>query len=178
MSENDDSNDLLEALRDCEYSSDAILILRSALLAAEERGRVAERGKRAPVQGFSAGIPWAMHLRAYDVYCNRYGRQEAMIDLEGRNCRGGVGVSELDMFIPGWRDEISVYTELEALKAERLPTLMSAFRTSESCGPDKLYRMIFKFGSLADLQKAEDEFLAFAAIRASTTKELEKCSDQ
>jgi hypothetical protein len=71
--------------------------------------------KRAPVQGFAAGIPWEMHLRAYDVYCKRYGQQESMIDLEGKNCRGGFGTSELDDFIPGWRDEL---TEIGRLKSE------------------------------------------------------------
>ena len=73
------------------------------------------REKRAPVQGYEAGIPWSVHLRAYDVYCKRYGAQEAMIDLEGRNCRGGFGAGELDRFIPGWREEVS---EITALKAE------------------------------------------------------------
>jgi len=70
--------------------------------------------KRAPVQGYAAGIPWSMHLRAYDVYCKRYGAQPALIDLEGRNCRGGFGCSELDMFIPGWREELSELTQLRA----------------------------------------------------------------
>lgn len=71
--------------------------------------------KIAPVQGYAAGIPWSMHLRAYDAYCKKYGRQEALIDLEGRGCRGGFGVGELDDFIPGWREEVS---EINRLKAE------------------------------------------------------------
>jgi hypothetical protein len=68
--------------------------------------------KIAPVQGYSAGIPWSMHLRAYDAYCKKYGRQDALIDLEGRGCRGGFGVNELDMFIPGWREELSELHQL------------------------------------------------------------------
>jgi hypothetical protein len=60
-----------------------------------------------------------MHLRAYDAYCKRYGPQKAMI--EGW-CRGGFGTSELDMFIPGWRDELSevnrLKSELAALREE------------------------------------------------------------
>lgn len=67
--------------------------------------------KKAPVQGFQPGIPWSMHLRAYDVYCNRYSPQKALI--EG-GCRGGFGVYELDMFIPGWREELSVMSQLKA----------------------------------------------------------------
>lgn len=73
--------------------------------------------KRAPVQGFSEGIPWSLHLRAYDAYCKKYGKQPALIDLEGRNCRGGFGVRELDMFVPGWREEVS---EIAKLKADAL----------------------------------------------------------
>ena len=63
--------------------------------------------KIAPVQGYVQGIPWSVHLEAYNEYVKRYGRQEAMVDLEGRNCRGGFSVEELDMFIPGWRDKVS-----------------------------------------------------------------------
>ncbi len=62
--------------------------------------------KRAPVQGYKPGIPWAMHLRAYREYCKRYGEQGALIDPEGRNCRGGFSTQELDIFIPGWQDEL------------------------------------------------------------------------
>lgn len=60
-------------------------------------------GKKAPVQGYTPGIPWDMHMEAYAAYCKKYGEQKAMI--EGW-CRGGFGASELDMFIPGWREEI------------------------------------------------------------------------
>lgn len=74
--------------------------------------------KRAPVQGYSAGIPWSMHLRAYDAYVKKWGRQEALIDLEGRNCRGGFSVGELDGFIPGWREELSDITRLTAERDE------------------------------------------------------------
>ena len=76
------------------------------------------REKRAPVQGFSAGIPWSMHLRAYDAYSAKWSPQPALIDLEGRNCRGGFGVKELDEFIPGWRDELSEITALKKRIAE------------------------------------------------------------
>jgi len=72
-------------------------LLAEALAAAEER--------RAPVQGYAAGIPWSMHLRAYDFYCKQYGKQDALI--EGW-CRGGFSTGELDMFIPGWREELAV----------------------------------------------------------------------
>lgn len=62
--------------------------------------------KRAPVQRLSGGIPWDMHLRAYEAYSKKWGPQPALIDLEGRNCRGGFSTGELDDFIPGWREEL------------------------------------------------------------------------
>lgn len=86
----------------------------------------------APVQGYAAGIPWSMHLRAYDAYCKKYGPQAAMIDLEGRNCRGGFSTGELDDFIPGWREELSELRRLaasvERLRAalKKLPTTIRA----------------------------------------------------
>ena len=89
--------------------------LRSQLTEARSQIEELTREKRAPVQGFSAGIPWSMHLRAYDAYCKKWGPQKALIELEGRNCRGGFSVSELDDFIPGWREEL---TEINQLKEE------------------------------------------------------------
>lgn len=38
-------------------------------------------------------------LRAYEVYCALYGEQPALIDLEGRGCRGGFGIGELVAFL-------------------------------------------------------------------------------
>jgi hypothetical protein len=73
------------------------------------------RPKVAPVQGYAQGIPWSLHLKAYNAYCKEYGSQEALIDLAGRGCRGGFGVNELDRFVPGWRDEVE---ELPRLKAQ------------------------------------------------------------
>lgn len=67
--------------------------------------------KMAPVQGYVQGIPWDMHLEAYNAYCKRYGAQQALI--EG-GCRGGFGVGELDMFIPGWREKLSLVGKLNA----------------------------------------------------------------
>lgn len=69
--------------------------------------------KRAPVQGWAAGIPWELHLEAYSAYCKLYGNQSALIDLEGRNCRGGFHADELDVFIPGWRERASAFGALE-----------------------------------------------------------------
>lgn len=67
--------------------------------------------RKAPVQGYAEGIPWEMHLRAYEKYCVEYRPQEALIK---GGCRGGFGTSELDKYIPGWRDELSTINRLEA----------------------------------------------------------------
>jgi hypothetical protein len=69
----------------------------------------------APVQGYSAGIPWSIHLEAYDAYCKRHSKQQALI--EG-GCRGGFGVQELDSLIPGWRDRVSEIGRLRTRIAE------------------------------------------------------------
>lgn len=74
--------------------------------------------KIAPVQGFTPGIPWSLHLEAYDAYCKKYREQPALIDLEGRNCRGGFGTAELDVFIPGWRERVSEIGKLRSRIAE------------------------------------------------------------
>lgn len=82
---------------------------------------------RAPVQGFPGGIPWEMHMRAYEAYAKRWSPQVALINLYGRGCRGGFGTGELDGFIPGWRDELSERTCLLA----RIAALEDALRAIE-----------------------------------------------
>jgi hypothetical protein len=85
---------------------------------AVQRVASAPKEKIAPVQGFTPGIPWSLHLEAYDAYSKKWAPQPAMIDLEGRNCRGGFDVQELDGFIPGWRDKVSEIGQLKARIAE------------------------------------------------------------
>lgn len=89
--------------------------------------------KRAPVQGWAAGIPWDLHLEAYSVYCKRYGSQEALIK---GGCRGGFHTSELDTFIPNWRERVSALgiaeariraLELEVDDLQRLPQPLKGF---------------------------------------------------
>lgn len=79
---------------------------------------VPQKEKIAPVQGYKAGIPWSLHLEAYDAYSKRWAPQPAMIDLEGKNCRGGFSTDELDQFIPGWRERASEIGRLKARVAE------------------------------------------------------------
>jgi len=46
-----------------------------------------------------AVMPSEVTLRAYEVYCHVYAPQPAMVDLAGRDCRGGFGVGELIAFL-------------------------------------------------------------------------------
>lgn len=102
---------------------DAAIFKRDKRIAELEAANVAP--KMAPVQGFTAGIPWEMHLRAYDAYCIEYRPQQALI--EG-GCRGGFGVSELDRFIPKWRDELSVYAKLATARNDALEEAVTLSR--------------------------------------------------
>ena len=113
-----DEGDAMQAAADALTAKDAEI---EALRAKVER--LAEERKRAPVQGFAGGIPWKMHLRAYDAYCKKYGPQPALIK---GGCRGGFGVRELDDLIPGWREELSRIKTLEA-EIERLAGLCSDY---------------------------------------------------
>lgn len=51
------------------------------------------------VRGIAPVVPAAVALRAYEVYCHIYSPQPAMVDLEGRGCRGGFSVGELFAFL-------------------------------------------------------------------------------
>lgn len=76
--------------------------------------------KRAPVQGYSAGIPWLLHLRVWDAYAAKYGRDQSPERIAER---GGFGVYELDTFVPSWREEVDEIARMReriaALEAER-----------------------------------------------------------
>lgn len=87
--------------------------------------------KIAPVQGWPQGIPWSLHLEAYAAYCQRWDAQEALIDLEGRNCRGGFAVNELDQFIPGWREKVSEIYKLREAIAKKDAALQACVEALE-----------------------------------------------
>lgn len=67
--------------------------------------------RRAKVQGFIQGIPWSLHLRAWDAYKKKWNSSQS---AERIHERGGFSDGELDDFIPGWRDEVSTITRLES----------------------------------------------------------------
>jgi hypothetical protein len=72
---------------------------------------MADTERRAPVQGFSQGIPWSIHARARDAYSAKYGASQS---AEGIAEHGGFATGELDVFAPGWREEVSEIARLRA----------------------------------------------------------------
>lgn len=46
-----------------------------------------------------AKVSERVYMAAYEVYAHVHGEQKALIDLEGRNCRGGFGEGELIAFL-------------------------------------------------------------------------------
>lgn len=58
--------------------------------------------RRAPVQKYHAKtIPWKVHGLAWEAYAKKYGTQQSP---ERMAERGGFGIYEMDMFLPGWRE--------------------------------------------------------------------------
>jgi len=117
-------------------------LLTSAQIALSSiKDQQAQPGEKiAPVQGYTPGIPWSLHLEAYDAYCKKYGKQPALIDLEGRNCRGGFGVGELDDFIPGWRDRVSEIGKLRAEVARLSKLVAPVDQQAHGAMPDDVLR--------------------------------------
>lgn len=113
-------------LRDGNQARVASHKIAQAIRSSHEGENMVER--RAPVQRLAGGIPWDMHLRAYAAYSKRWGPQAAMIDLEGRNCRGGFATDELDEFIPGWREELEQRESVKLVPDTRFPHHMRHLR--------------------------------------------------
>jgi hypothetical protein len=90
----------------------------------KEENRMDEKveAKLAPAQIGRNGavIPWAVHMAAYEVYCEVFRPQQALIE---DRCRGGFGTVELLAFLYArsfpkseWRqrtDEVFKQTKLE-----------------------------------------------------------------
>ena len=127
-----------------------------AALASRDEGVQPAKEKIAPVQGYTPGIPWSMHLEAYDVYRNRCGAQPALIDLDGRNCRGGFSVRELDEFIPGWRDRLSELVKLR----EEVTRLRSGLASQQPQGQAVSDEQIIRC-----FQEDEDDHTDASAVR-------------
>ena len=83
---------------------------------------IADREKCGPL-----AIPWSVAEKAYGIYAGRYGRSQSLEDLARR---GGFGVTEMDLFYPPWRDEVS---EINQLRAEltRLRSEMASLGTRQ-----------------------------------------------
>lgn len=56
-------------------------------------------------------VPWAIAELAYSVYAGENGTQQSLADLAAR---GGFGPSEMDVFLPDWREQCSALAAQEA----------------------------------------------------------------
>jgi hypothetical protein len=117
----------------------------------------AAKPKMAPVQGYVQGIPWDMHLEAYNAYCKKYGAQQALI--EG-GCRGGFGVGELDMFIPGWRENLSLVGKLNA----EIESLRKQVKLHEETQSNELIKLRKTVQFMEDKQREVMDILLLRSI--------------
>lgn len=131
--------------------------------------------KVAPVQKFVQGIPWSIHLEAYNAYCAKWGGQAALIDLDRRGCRGGFGTEELDKLLPGWRERVSEraallarITHLEARERELVEALGNVIPMANAWWK--------RIGS-DQLCPEADEAKLLAAIRTLSAKTDEETPD-
>ncbi len=75
-------------------------------------------------KGNVGSIPWWIAEQAYIGYANKYGDQQS---LERLAERGGFGISELNEYYPGWKDECNIIKQIQAeLACSRLSN--KAFR--------------------------------------------------
>lgn len=63
--------------------------------------------KIAPVKDFKPGIPWPLHLEAYEAHCLRHKTNPDLLDLDNKNCLGGFTPHQLDFYIPDWRNRLA-----------------------------------------------------------------------
>ena len=101
---------LMEAERNLGLQAKRTILAEAEVDRLTEQNGQKESPKTAPVQGYGH-IPWGMHMRAWDVYAVKYGKYQSAERIAER---GGLHYGELDEFIPGWRDELSVYAERDA----------------------------------------------------------------
>jgi hypothetical protein len=109
-------------------------------------------------------IPWSVAEKAYSVYAARYGRSQS---LERLAERGGFGPSEMDEFLPGWRDEVSEITRLRKELADaRTPPRQTL--TAQRWAYDEMTCTIFDaYGKVVASQVNErDGRLIVAAVAA------------
>lgn len=142
------------------------LLDRIESLSAEVERLKKPKEKIAPVQGWPQGIPWSLHLEAYAAYSKKWAPQPALVDLEGRNCRGGFSVGELDEFIPGWRERAS---ELAAVKAE-----VERLKTNAAAAVNEYAQLEAERDQLRSQLEAQGEAVAFVKFKDG---EVNYCTD-
>ena len=88
--------------------------------------------------------------------------------MEGRNCRGGFGTSELDEFVPGWRDRVSEFGKMKNI----IPVLLADLR--EAAATLRRYEALHRAKNTEDsLAKAEVNAALAARLEATIAKATE-----
>lgn len=77
-------------------------------------------------------VPWNVAELAYSVYAGRYGRGQS---LERLAERGGFAPSEMDMFVPDWREQCDTIVR-QAAEIERQKAKIETLRDVSGCPPD------------------------------------------
>jgi len=102
-------------------------------------------------------IPWEVAEYAYSVYSSRYGRSQS---LERLGERGGFHASELDDFVPDWRERASRITQLERELAQAQSDLVEVDAANV-----RLAR---------DLQSARSATVDMVKVKLLVTKAMEE----
>lgn len=85
---------------------------------------IPERRRDIPSRPHPLRIPWSVAELAYSVYSGRYGSGQS---LERLAERGGFHASEMDEYVPDWRERASDLTSIRlALGPHHNPTLSLA----------------------------------------------------
>lgn len=113
-------------------------------------------------------IPWSVADRAYSVYSAKYGRSQS---LERLAERGGFAPSEMDMFLPGWREEASECVRLRAEVTLLTHKLITCSVAASHPDPDLSKRG--KYGGPWDSPQAE-YVRALRADRDALSARLDK----
>lgn len=119
----DISRSLADALREdnvrLRVERTAAMNERDALRAENERLHQAMDARRFPIMvemlrhpdpSPVRSVPWALAERAYMAYAVRYGTDQSMERLAQR---GGFSAREMDVFAPGWRNEVRALQVLQ-----------------------------------------------------------------
>lgn len=98
----DEQRQLLASAEGLLPKKDTVLLRRLLFEVDQLRKRLSLRPERQfPIIGpvHSMSIPWSVAQKAYEAYCEQFGKQQT---LEALAQRGGFSTMEMDVLLPGW----------------------------------------------------------------------------